>query len=135
MDILRKQADHFGAQFITDDVTRVDLPGLIKTVWVGERAHQAHAVILANGSARRPLGVTGEQELLGHGVSARATCDGFFFRDQDIAVVGGGDTAMEQATFLTRFARSVTIVHRRDTFRASRIMSDRALSNDKIQVA
>jgi thioredoxin reductase (NADPH) len=135
MDNLRKQADRFGAQFITDDVTRVDLANGIKTVWVGEQAHQAHAVILATGSAWRPLGVPGEQELLGHGVSSCATCDGFFFRDQDIAVVGGGDTAMEEATFLTRFARSVTIIHRRDTFRASQIMADRARSNDKIQVA
>ncbi|MFI6132775.1 thioredoxin-disulfide reductase [Micromonospora sp. NPDC051141] len=135
MDNLRKQADRFGAQFITDDVTRVDLTADVKTVWVGEQAHQARAVILATGSAWRPLGVPGETELLGHGVSACATCDGFFFRDQDIAVVGGGDTAMEEATFLTRFARSVTIVHRRDTFRASRIMADRALGNDKIRVA
>ncbi|MGC4885665.1 thioredoxin-disulfide reductase [Micromonospora sp. DT227] len=134
MDNLRKQADRFGAQFITDDVTRVDLTTPTKTVWVGEQTHQAGAVILATGSAWRPLGVPGEQELLGHGVSACATCDGFFFRDQDIAVVGGGDTAMEEATFLTRFARSVTIIHRRDTFRASRIMADRALGNDKIRV-
>ncbi|SCL32017.1 thioredoxin reductase (NADPH) [Micromonospora rhizosphaerae] len=135
MDNLRKQADRFGAQFITDDVTRVDLtgPGL-KTVYVGEQAYQAQAIILATGSAWRPLGVPGEQELLGHGVSSCATCDGFFFRNQDIAVVGGGDSAMEEATFLTRFARSVTIVHRRDTFRASRIMADRALTNHKIRV-
>ncbi|RKN41032.1 thioredoxin-disulfide reductase [Micromonospora endolithica] len=135
MDNLRKQADRFGAQFVTDDVTRVELTGDVKTVWVGEQAYPARAVILATGSAWRPLGVPGETELLGHGVSACATCDGFFFRDQDIAVVGGGDTAMEEATFLTRFARSVTIIHRRDTFRASRIMADRALSNDKIRVA
>ncbi|MBM0275163.1 thioredoxin-disulfide reductase [Micromonospora tarensis] len=134
MDTMRKQADRFGAQFITDDVTRVDLTGPTKTVWVGEKAYQADAVILATGSAWRPLGVAGEQELLGHGVSACATCDGFFFRDQDIAVVGGGDTAMEEATFLTRFARTVTIVHRRDTFRASQIMAERALSNGKIRV-
>ncbi|MGW9193561.1 thioredoxin-disulfide reductase [Micromonospora chersina] len=135
MDNLRKQADRFGAQFITDDVTRVELTSPTKTVWVGAHAHQARAVILTTGSAWRPLGVPGEQELLGHGVSSCATCDGFFFRDQDIAVVGGGDTAMEEATFLTRFARSVTIIHRRDTFRASRIMSERALTNDKIHVA
>ncbi|MEU7652166.1 thioredoxin-disulfide reductase [Micromonospora taraxaci] len=134
MDNLRKQAGRFGAQFITDDVTRVDLTGDVKTVWVGQQAYRARAVILATGSAWRPLGVPGEQELLGHGVSACATCDGFFFRDQDIAVVGGGDTAMEEATFLTRFARSVTIIHRRDAFRASRIMADRALGNDKIRV-
>ncbi|MEH0929774.1 thioredoxin-disulfide reductase [Micromonospora sp. CPCC 205558] len=135
MDNLRKQADRFGAQFITDDVTRVDLTGDVKTVWIGEQTHQALAVILASGSAWRPLGVPGEAELLGHGVSACATCDGYFFRDQDIAVVGGGDTAMEEATFLTRFARSVTIIHRRDNFRASQIMAERALSNNKIQVA
>ncbi|MFI6263219.1 thioredoxin-disulfide reductase [Micromonospora sp. NPDC051006] len=135
MDNLRKQADRFGAQVVTDDVSRVDLtsPGL-KTVYVGGQAHQAQAVILATGSAWRPLGVPGERELLGHGVSSCATCDGFFFRDQDIAVIGGGDSAMEEATFLTRFARSVTIVHRRDTFRASRVMADRALANDKIRV-
>ncbi|MGC5318722.1 thioredoxin-disulfide reductase [Micromonospora arida] len=134
MDNLRKQADHFGAQFLTDDVTRVDLTGDVKTVWVGEQSYQARAVILATGSAWRPLGVPGETELLGHGVSSCATCDGFFFRDQDIAVIGGGDSAMEEATFVTRFARSVTIIHRRDTFRASRIMADRALTNDKITV-
>ncbi|MFJ8579351.1 thioredoxin-disulfide reductase [Micromonospora sp. NPDC093277] len=134
MDSLRKQADRFGAQFLTDDVTRVDLTTDAKTVRVGEQAYQARAVILATGSAWRPLRVPGEQELLGHGVSACATCDGFFFRDQDIAVVGGGDTAMEEATFLTRFARSVTIIHRRDAFRASRIMADRALANEKITV-
>ncbi|GLZ60748.1 thioredoxin-disulfide reductase [Micromonospora sp. NBRC 107095] len=135
MDTIRKQADRFGAQFVTDDVTRVDLTGPTKTVWIGEQVYRAPAVILATGSAWRPLGVPGEQELLGHGVSACATCDGFFFRDQDIAVIGGGDTAMEEATFLTRFARSVTIVHRRNTFRASQIMADRALSNTTIRVA
>ncbi|MDZ5444391.1 thioredoxin-disulfide reductase [Micromonospora sp. 4G57] len=135
MDNLRKQAGRFGARFVTDDVTRVDLTTATKTVWIGDQTHHAHAAILATGSAWRPLGVPGETELLGHGVSSCATCDGFFFRDQDIAVVGGGDTAMEEATFLTRFARSVTIIHRRDTFRASHIMTDRALSNDKITVA
>ncbi|MFI7523334.1 thioredoxin-disulfide reductase [Micromonospora globbae] len=136
MDNLRKQADRFGAQFLTDDATRVDLTGPgPKTVHVGEQAYRADAVILATGSAWRPLGVPGEQELLGRGVSSCATCDGFFFRDQDIAVIGGGDSAMEEATFLTRFARSVTIVHRRDTFRASSIMAERALTNDKISIA
>jgi thioredoxin reductase (NADPH) len=134
MDNMRKQAEHFGAEFITDDGTRVDLSGDIKTVYVGETAYQAHAVILATGSAWRPLGVPGEQELLGHGVSSCATCDGFFFRGQDIVVVGGGDSAMEEATFLTRFASSVTIIHRRDEFRASKIMAERALANEKIKV-
>ena len=134
MDNMRKQAEHFGAEFITDDGTRVDLSGDVKTVYVGETAYQAHAVILATGSAWRPLGVPGEQELLGHGVSSCATCDGFFFRGQDIVVVGGGDSAMEEATFLTRFASSVTIIHRRDEFRASKIMAERALANEKIKV-
>jgi len=134
MDNIRKQAEHFGAEFITDDVTRVELNGGIKIVYVGETVYRAKAVILATGSAWRPLGVPGEQELLGHGVSSCATCDGFFFRGQDIVVVGGGDSAMEEATFLTRFASSVTIVHRRDEFRASKIMAERALKNDKIKV-
>ena len=135
MDNMRKQAEHFGAEFITDDGTQVDLTGDVKTVYVGQTAYQAHAVILATGSAWRPLGVPGEQELLGHGVSSCATCDGFFFRGQDIVVVGGGDSAMEEATFLTRFASTVTIIHRRDEFRASKIMAERALANDKIKVA
>jgi thioredoxin reductase (NADPH) len=143
MDAMRKQAERFGAEFITDDVTRVELldtgvpgSGTYHTVYVGEtqETYRAKAVILATGSAWRPLGVPGEQEYLGHGVSSCATCDGFFFRDQDVAVVGGGDSAMEEATFLTRFARSVTIIHRRDEFRASKIMAARALNNDKIQV-
>ncbi len=134
MDNMRKQAEHFGAEFITDDGSRVDLSGDIKTVYVGETAYQAHAVILTTGSAWRPMGVPGEQELLGHGVSSCATCDGFFFRGQDIVVVGGGDSAMEEATFLTRFASSVTIIHRRDEFRASKIMAERALANEKIKV-
>ena len=134
MDGMRKQAARFGAEFITDDATRVDLTGQIKTVWVGDTAYRAKAVILATGSAWRPLRVPGEQRLLGHGVSSCATCDGFFFRGQHIAVVGGGDSAMEEATFLTRFAESVTIIHRRDQFRASKIMQERALSNPKIRV-
>ncbi len=134
MDNLRKQAERFGAEFLTDDVTRVELTGEVKTAWVGETAYQSRAVVLATGSAWRPLGVPGEQELLGHGVSSCATCDGFFFRGHHIAVVGGGDSAMEEATFLTRFAESVTIIHRRDQFKASRIMSDRALTNPKIKV-
>ncbi|MEV4507806.1 thioredoxin-disulfide reductase [Dactylosporangium sp. NPDC049525] len=134
MDSMRKQAEHFGAEFITDDATRVALEGAVKRVWVGETEYSAHAVILATGSAWRPLSVPGEQELLGRGVSSCATCDGFFFRNEDIVVVGGGDSAMEEATFLTRFAKSVTIVHRRDSFRASKIMAERALTNEKINV-
>jgi len=134
MDNMRKQAERFGAELLTDDATRVDLAGDIKKVWVGETEYQAKAVILATGSAWRPLNVPGEQELLGHGVSSCATCDGFFFRGLDIAVVGGGDSAMEEATFLTRFAANVTIIHRRDSFRASKIMAERALANPKIKV-
>ena len=134
MDNMRKQAERFGAEYITDDVTRVELAGPVKRVWIGDSEHRAKAVILATGSAWRPLGVPGEQELLGHGVSSCATCDGFFFRGQPIAVVGGGGSAMEEATFLTRFAESVTIVHRRDEFRASKIMAERALANPKIRV-
>jgi thioredoxin reductase (NADPH) len=141
MDSMRKQAERFGAEFITDDATRVDLTGVtepgaegLKTVYVGETPYFARAVVLATGSAWRPLGVPGEQELLGHGVSSCATCDGFFFRGQDVVVVGGGDSAMEEATFLTRFTSGVTIVHRRDSFRASKVMAARALSNDKIRV-
>ncbi|MGA8115124.1 MAG: thioredoxin-disulfide reductase [Actinocatenispora sp.] len=134
MDNMRKQAERFGAELLTDDASRVDLKGPIKSVWVGDTEYQAKAVILATGSAWRPLNVPGEQELLGHGVSSCATCDGFFFRGQHIVVVGGGDSAMEEATFLTKFADSVTIIHRRDEFRASPIMADRALTNDKIKV-
>jgi thioredoxin reductase (NADPH) len=134
MDNMRKQAERFGAELLTDDATRVDLTGPVKSVWVGDTEYQAHTVILATGSAWRPLNVPGEQALLGHGVSSCATCDGFFFRNQKIVVVGGGDSAMEEATFLTRFAESVTIIHRREEFRASRIMADRALANPKIKV-
>src|SRR5689334_9000926 len=134
MDNMRKQAERFGAEFLTDDATSVDLTGDIKIVRVGDSEYPARAVILSTGSAWRPLGVPGEQEMLGHGVSSCATCDGFFFRGQHIAVVGGGDSAMEEATFLTKFAESVTIVHRRDEFRASKIMAERALTNPKIKV-
>jgi thioredoxin reductase (NADPH) len=134
MDQMREQARRFGADVRMEDVESVSLDGPVKSVTTadGETLH-ARAVILAMGAAARYLHVPGEQELLGRGVSSCATCDGFFFRDQDIAVIGGGDSAMEEATFLTKFARSVTIVHRRDEFRASKIMLDRARGNDKIR--
>jgi thioredoxin reductase (NADPH) len=133
MDEMREQALRFGADLRMEDVEKVSLEGPVKAVTVGDETFRARAVILAMGAAARYLGVPGEQELLGRGVSSCATCDGFFFRDQDIAVVGGGDSAMEEATFLTRFARSVTIVHRRDQFRASKIMLNRARANEKIR--
>ena len=130
---MRTQAERFGAELRSEDVESVDLTGPVKYVTVNGTRHAARAVVLAMGAAARYLHVPGEQKLLGHGVSACATCDGFFFRDQDIAVIGGGDSAMEEATFLTRFARSVTVVHRREDFRASRIMLDRARANEKIR--
>jgi thioredoxin reductase (NADPH) len=133
MDNLRKQAERFGAELVTDDVTEVDLTADPKIVKVGDEVYRAKAVIIATGSGYRKLGLEGEERLSGRGVSWCATCDGFFFRDQDIAVVGGGDTAMEEAIFLTRFARSVTVIHRRDQLRASKIMQDRAFANDKIR--
>ena len=132
MDQMRRQAERFGAQLRPEDVESLDLDGDVKTVTVGSQTHRARTVILAMGAAPRYVGVPGEDRLLGHGVSACATCDGFFFRDHDIVVVGGGDSAMEEATFLTRFARSVTIVHRREEFRASGIMLERARANEKI---
>ena len=136
MEEMRVQAERFGAELVRDDITSVDLTGPVKTVTDGSgTTHRARAVILAMGSAYRELGLPDEQRLSGHGVSWCATCDGAFFRDQDIAVVGGGDSAIEEATFLTRFARSVTIVHRRDELRASKIMADRAFGNDKIRFA
>ena len=129
---MRGQALRFGADLQMEDVESATLDGPIKeVVTAGGETHRARAVILAMGAAPRYLGVPGEQELLGRGVSSCATCDGFFFKDQDIAVIGGGDSAMEEATFLTRFARSVTLVHRRDEFRASKIMLERARANDK----
>jgi thioredoxin reductase (NADPH) len=133
MDEMREQALRFGGDLRMEDVDAVSLRGAVKTVTVGDETHRARAVILAMGAASRYLHVPGEQELLGRGVSSCATCDGFFFRDQDIAVIGGGDSAMEEATFLTRFARSVTVVHRRNEFRASKIMLTRAEDNDKIE--
>ena len=133
MDQMREQALRFGADLRMEDVDAVSLDGPVKSVTVGDETFHARAVILAMGAAARHLGVPGEDKLLGMGVSTCATCDGFFFRDQDIAVIGGGDSAMEEATFLTRFARSVTLIHRRDEFRASRIMLERAKENDKIR--
>jgi len=136
MDQMRKQAARFGAELVNDDVVSVDLDGPVKTVTTGSGStHQARAVILATGSGYREIGLPSEKRLSGRGVSWCATCDGFFFRDQDIVVVGGGDSAMEEATFLTKFASSVTVVHRRDELRASKIMASRALANDKIRFA
>ncbi|MFV8048351.1 thioredoxin-disulfide reductase [Mycobacterium sp. 48b] len=132
MDEMREQALRFGADLRMEDVDAVDLTGPVKSVTVGDETHQARSVILAMGAAARHLGVPGEEALTGMGVSTCATCDGFFFRDEDIIVVGGGDSAMEEATFLTRFARSVTLIHRRDEFRASKIMLERARANEKI---
>ena len=133
MDQMREQALRFGADLRTEDVDEMDLTGPVKTVVANGETYRSHAVILAMGAEPRYLGVPGESQLLGRGVSACATCDGFFFRDQDIAVVGGGDSAMEEATFLTRFARSVTLIHRREEFRASKIMLERARANEKIR--
>jgi thioredoxin reductase (NADPH) len=133
MDQMREQALRFGADLRMEDVDAISLDGPVKSVTVGDETYQARAVILAMGAAARHLGVPGEEALIGMGVSTCATCDGFFFRDQDIAVVGGGDSAMEEATFLTRFARSVTLIHRREEFRASKIMLERARANEKIK--
>jgi thioredoxin reductase (NADPH) len=136
MEEMRAQAVRFGAEMITDDVVDVQLDGDIKTVRDGTgRESQARAVILAMGSGYRELDLPNEKRLSGHGVSWCATCDGFFFRDQDIAVVGGGDSALEEATFLTRFAKSVTLIHRRDSLRASKIMQERAFNDPKIHFA
>jgi thioredoxin reductase (NADPH) len=136
MDNMRAQAERFGAELVADDVTSVDLTGAVKVVTDSAGTeHRAHTVILATGSGYRKLGLDNEERLSGHGVSWCATCDGFFFRDQHIAVVGGGDSAVEEATFLSRFASKVTIVHRRDELRASKIMQDRAFADPKIEFA
>jgi thioredoxin reductase (NADPH) len=132
MDNIRTQAERFGAELVSDDVTGLDLTGDVKVVRTHDGEFTADTVILAMGSAYKKIGVPGEELLSGKGVSWCATCDGFFFREQDIAVVGGGDTAMEEATFLTRFAKSVTVIVRRDVLRASKIMIDRAQANEKI---
>ncbi|PCG83303.1 thioredoxin-disulfide reductase [Streptomyces sp. WZ.A104] len=136
MDNMRAQAERFGAELVPDDVVAVDLTGDIKTVTdTAGTVHRAKSVIVTTGSQHRKLGLPNEDALSGRGVSWCATCDGFFFKDHDIAVVGGGDTAMEEATFLSRFAKSVTIVHRRDTLRASKAMQDRAFADPKIKFA
>jgi thioredoxin reductase (NADPH) len=132
MEEMREQALRFGADLRMEDVEDVSLDGPVKTVTVGDETFQARSIILAMGAAARQLGVPGEMERIGTGVSTCATCDGFFFRNQDIAVVGGGDSAMEEAIFLTKFASSVTLIHRREEFRASKIMLERAKANPKI---
>lgn len=134
MDILRKQAGRFGTRFISKLVTKVDFSERPFKVWVGNDLYLTKSVIVATGASAKYLGLANEKRLLGKGVSACATCDGAFFRNQQVAVVGGGDTAMEEANFLTRFASKVWIIHRRDSFRASKIMAERALKNPKIEV-
>ncbi len=135
MEEMRAQAERFGAELVTDDVVEVDLAGEVKTVRTEEATYQARSVILAMGSGYRKLGVPDEERLSGHGVSWCATCDGFFFREQHIAVVGGGDSAIEEATFLSRFGSKVTLIHRRGELRASKIMQERAFADPKIEFA
>ena len=134
MGRFREQAARFGAEFLTEKATRVDLSSRPFKVWVRDTEYEADSVIVSTGAQSLMLGLEEESRLLGHGLSTCATCDGFFFRGQEIAVVGGGDSAIEEATFLTKFASKVTMIHRRDTFRASKIMQDRAFSNPKIEV-
>jgi thioredoxin reductase (NADPH) len=129
----REQAERFGAEFVTADVDRLDLSGSPFGAWVGDTEYRSEALILSTGASARMLGLPSEQRLLGHGVSTCATCDGFFFREKEIAVVGGGDSAIEEALFLTKFANRVTVIHRRDELRASKIMQDRAFANSKIE--
>ncbi len=135
MNQMQEQAERFGAEIRYEDVTALELEGDVKRVTTSDGAYEARTVIISTGSEYRHLGVDGEERLSGHGVSYCATCDGFFFKDQDIVVVGGGDSAMEEATFLTRFARSVTVVHRRDELRASAVMAKRAQEDPKISFA
>ena len=134
MDEMRAQAERFGAELVADDIVEVDLAGEIKTVRTATDTYTARSVILATGSGYRKLGLPNEEELSGRGVSWCATCDGFFFREQHIAVVGGGDSAIEEATFLTRFGSKVTLIHRRDQLRASKIMQERAFADPKLEV-
>jgi len=134
MGNFRAQAERFGAEFITEKVTRVDFSERPFRVWVGDHEHRAQSVIVSTGARSLMLGLEAEQRLIGHGLSTCATCDGFFFRGHEIAVVGGGDSAIEEATFLTKFADKVTIIHRRDEFRASKIMQQRAFDNPKIEI-
>jgi thioredoxin reductase (NADPH) len=134
MEQFRKQAERFCTRILSSDVSQVDISHRPIEVCVGDDRHEAEAVIISTGASARWLGIPGEEKLRGHGVSSCATCDGFFFRDREIAVVGGGDSAMEEALFLTKFASKVTVVHRRDEFRASKIMANRVLAHDKIEV-
>lgn len=134
MQVTREQAERFGTRFITRNVTKVDFSKRPFKVWVGNDLHEARAVIISTGASAKYLGLESEKRFLGRGVSACATCDGAFFKNQPVAIVGGGDTAMEEANFLTRFASKVYLIHRRDSFRASKIMADRAMKNPKIEV-
>lgn len=134
MMVTRKQAERFGTRFITANASKVDLSSRPFKVWVGEKLYQSHALIISTGASAKYLGLESEKKFMGKGVSACATCDGAFYRDLNVCVVGGGDTAMEEATFLTRFAKKVWVLHRREEFRASKIMADRVLNHDKIEV-
>jgi len=134
MGLFRKQAERFGTRILQSDVSKVDLSERPFKVWIGDEVHEAESLIVSTGASARWLGIPGEEKLRGHGVSACATCDGFFFREREIIVVGGGDSALEEALFLTKFASKVTIVHRRDEFRASKIMAERVLAHEKIEV-